>query len=1109
MEPGVQFIEELLLLEVSDYHVLKFTDSLSNSILGNLQWGQSCYLDSSLLVCRVKGNMLDIQQLFTHSTIPDPPSRLQKYQLDALESVPTLRFIFKQPIVPNLDFLIEQETYTIYIATTDGSIYKLEFQQNIPFTFNNTEYLQGYSCYLVPNCSATSFCLLRQSKEAENIKDVVCLGTETGSYFVATLLSVENNDNIIIPSSIIQVDTPFNLVSKFTSFFRSATHERVLRVVNLKTSLLVTVSSAGMLRLWNSERLSLICELDIKVRDLTDIKIAKHAIADKKYLALSYRDAHIWTVSLFVVDSEEIKHHGDFLGRPGEEVRDIALGSKGLWIVWKAKTCRVSQYPFDNDKGGEVFTFEDSFEKHILEDAKWEENDDQIEYLMTRLTVPGRFNFSTINHAVSNVFEVADSILEETEYKETIYNIISSNTQPAQTLYAILQNCITQQQLSYDILSVSFSEDGSYTLPIILRDKNAIGIIRKPSCWIEKLSLASSKISTQFSSLSNNPDHEKIAEFKMKNEGKGLSIVLNSIRLWRLGFENRIERMFESCFYKGLQGVYDIEMPYHLQLLIARHLPNKWQDLIDKEIENTKQIIGNKDALHSKPASTYWAPFAVAIISRSVCTSVEAIYEYLLDLLLLTILSTKLSPSSPNPHTEILMHKLTGLVYPLFAVSKTIRYGVDSLTSSGFYSSCASIYNFPPNVSLALVYDRRESLLGQTSDFSFMNLSHWVHSSILRAIKLITFTVPLVSNTSSPYLLSFLVENSYPEAAVYFLSLMKEKNAGIVYLKGLAYMLLSDSTSASSELLTVDGLIDIDIDTSTKNNAEFYNGPWIRKDMSPLRDRSEFDIYSVYHSLLWKNVRYPDIRKSVIVGSLMTCSQTDLEEKLYTCFMGLVEVGDFPNAMTCVMDMREEERVKECLQKFVEAVYNTACVSALVSVPFTPYHKDLIDEILKRKSELQHFDLHRTISAKQHQRRASELFKDILDPEDRTISNKISLDWHTLRYAFSLRNFDYKQAAESMFRQYKSILAFLETSDLPIPEVEFLMSLIKESLLLTTICLRSLPRDEAFIVYKKLKRTSGMKRDSMRNPRAELEEYEKGELITLGDIENLLFTKIE
>lgn len=1108
MEPGVQFIEELLPIEVSDYHVLRFTEDSSNQILGNQQWSQTCYLNSSLLICRVKGNMLDIQQLFTHCNIPEPTSNLQKYQLDALESAPTLRFIFKQPIVPNLDFLIESEIYTLYVATSDGSIFKLEFQQNIPFTSNN-EYLKGYNCYLVPNCQATSVCLLRQGKEADSIKDVICLGTENGSYFVATLMSSDYNENIILPSSVIQVDTPFNLVSKFTSFFRSATHERILRVINLKSHLLLTISSSGMLRLWNSERYSLICELDIKVRDLTYLKTAKYVQVDKKYLALSYTDNNLCIVSLFNIESDEIKHQGDFLGRPGEEVKDIALGIKGLWIVWKCNVCRVVQYSLDRDIGGEVYTWEDTLQKYLLEDKKSNEVDDPLEYLLQRITVTGRFNFTTINQAFCNVFGKSEQVLDETKIKKTIYKLVKDNTNPIETLIAILEECIGKQEISYDIISIAYSEDDSYTLPIILRENNAIGIVRKPSCWIEKLSLASSKLTTQYSNLlANSLDKDKdriLAEFKIKNEGKGMSIVINSVRLWRLSFNYRLEQKFESCFYNGLQHIYETEIPYNLQLLIIRHLPNNWHEFINKEIDNTQEIIGTKSNSNSQPSTSYWTPFAVSMISRSVCTSIEAIYEYLLDLLTFTIISSKLSSSIQNPNTESLICRLIGIVYPLFSVSRTLKYSIESLNTSGFWSSCASIYYFPLNVCVALTSDRRDSLLGLSSGFNYMYMSHWMHSSILRVIKLCTFTIPFIANTSSPYLLSFLIENTYSEAALYFLTLMKEKNAGIVYMKGLAYLQQNDFSHSSKELLSVDSLIDIDYNT----NAEFYNGPWIRKDQSPLRDRSGFDINAVYHTLLWKNIRDSKIRQQVMIGSLMTYSQTEMEDKLMGCFNGLVEVGDYLNAMNCVMDIKDEDKVRECLGKLVDAIYSTACVRELVKIQFSPYHKDIIDEILKRKSEEQNFDLIRTICTKQYFQKASKLFREILHPDERAVRNRVPHDWNTIRYVFCLRNYDYKQAAESMFRQYDSILTFLKTTELPLPEVEFLMSLIKEALLLTTVCLRSLPRDEAFIVSKKLRKTSGMKRDHTGKYRPEFQEYEKGELATLSDIENLLFAKLE
>lgn len=228
---------------------------------------------------------MELEQLF-FSSIEDIETQLQRDEIQNFEESLKLKIVLPSDLIRDINMFCDQEIFCLFMATTDGKIYKFKFKQNWPFTKSRRNFI-GVSGYTL-DVNPVSFCVLKVGAE-----DDICIGSSNGSLHFASLPQ-SNADQYTKPLQITEIGPPSNLIKAFSNMLRQQVKiEFILRVASMRANQVICLSSLGFLRLYNSSKPSLSSEVDLGTGEISNYKFASLSVPSKPYIAVGIKDKDI------------------------------------------------------------------------------------------------------------------------------------------------------------------------------------------------------------------------------------------------------------------------------------------------------------------------------------------------------------------------------------------------------------------------------------------------------------------------------------------------------------------------------------------------------------------------------------------------------------------------------------------------------------------------------------------------------------------------------------------------------------------------------------------------------------------------------------------------
>ncbi|CAG9316144.1 unnamed protein product [Blepharisma stoltei] len=1080
---GVTYKEEIISKPTYDLDVLDYFKSSSSHLNSEGEsWSQVFYLEASLLLIKVSGSEVELEQIFW-AVNEDLESVFQPDEIKNLEESMMLKIILPSALLRNIGIHVNSDFFALYMATVEGKVYKFCFKQNWPFLKSRRNFL-GMAGYSLDNIEPVSFCLIASGEE-----DDVCFGLANGSLCFA-LLPPPVADHYTKPIQITEIGPPSNLLKAFSNMLRQQKKlELIWRVEKIQKNQLICLSSMGFLRLYDTQRPALLSEIDLGSSELRvgEYKFCRLPVPSNPCIAVGYKVNNYWHAALFRVENSEIKYVTDFNGKENEELIDLSISEVGLWSVWSGENSpRVEVWSFSN-KYEQVYIWDTDFLYEHLRDQDTIENSlDHYKAALERICIPGRFT--------KNILEKVLSKYVHPNYKfssPAISDEIQHEVHDPNTLLKILDEAKLIQISDYSITSFcAYSEEIGDFLPIIIRGNSTIGILRKTKRHIEAKSLKIEQIACKFSKINQRFDQKEISEFKFYCDGEGLENAMCIARIWRKGFQSIFDEGAYKSFPDAIKKIVSQPIPYHMLQLLTRSLSKVTPMVFSSEVIKLQKLFTPLAMMEFPDSVNYWPPF-MSIFAGKACNSLVRSYnEYILDLIAIGALATTTIREVLNEMIhERLLFDLAQISHAVFLLSKTLNTPVKEIyTVRTYFPALLFKYEFPLSISSLYILENSPHILGGREGFSVVQLSIWVRKIVSRSRRRLLFSLPLQTNSSCPNIAKTLVNANQTETAISMLNLLQVKNAATEYLKGLSYMYTNPKKSQEI-LLGIDAILEYDMDDKSKE--DFDKGPWMRHiGNSALAHVGGFQLR--FHDSLYRAVDNPDIKKEIALSTLSTCTiKWENSDVIKHCLSQLIPQKSYHAAFSLLLTIEDEIILADCL----EALLNNACESnefyQILSIPMSPTIKEICIKILKTFAYDEHFDL-------KFEKYPAGLFPEI-EPQK---LNKMR--WYTAFYTFCMFHLHYSPAAELCYLRYSEIKYYSKTKEFDGGEEEFLKKLQKEALLLCSLAVRSISSNakECWFLVTKANQSSDKKRKI--NGALQKENKIIREIIRLEDIEENL-----
>lgn len=169
---GVLYREQVFTLTRTVGCTLNFTQG--QTALGR-SFSQLFYLEKSVLLCKVLGTFLELQQLYLCS-----PS--EHSGVESVNSNSALKVLLHSQILPDVHLTSDPDVFHLILALESGEVLKLAFKQGVPFNEAGKTFYLGKNSYCFGDFAPTAFSLTHSGDQ-----DEVCFGLQSGGVALAQL----------------------------------------------------------------------------------------------------------------------------------------------------------------------------------------------------------------------------------------------------------------------------------------------------------------------------------------------------------------------------------------------------------------------------------------------------------------------------------------------------------------------------------------------------------------------------------------------------------------------------------------------------------------------------------------------------------------------------------------------------------------------------------------------------------------------------------------------------------------------------------------------------------------------------------------------------------
>lgn len=1051
---GIAYKEEIISYGSDTEITLNYTGDLEDS--NELDWSQAFYQRFSVLLCKVYNSTLILDQLFF--ALPSSDA----FSIHSIEHNKRIRIRFPGKIIPQICLCSDPQSFTLFVATAIGHIYKLTFLQDQGFTENcNVKDVGGY---MLENLNPRCFALVSISSDDYE----VCLGLETGPICFATLPMPLTNE-YIFPSKTRIVEINANFIKKVKAFVCSRpVQERVLRVANLKDRQMLALSNFGVVRLYNTDRISLLREIDLEVGLVQEFKFAYFVKNKDKFVAIGLPDGTTWWILIIKILSASFEVSGKFTEK-GFLV-DLGVDAQGVWSAWiDDNKGKIVFKPFQPSGSGGVFSFDDQILAENLEDDAITNKKPQVKEVVSRILAPGRFTKQIIEDALNTTINLSLADLNQLENYSLseVLNVLN---------YAKMKNWKNSQ-----ILALACSDELGHFPVFVIRGVDRVGVMRSVNGQIDSPSLYIKKSAIDWNPLNRVSHPESLAYFRLACNASKLSKCLIVLHTWRqnlkLSPEGNIKNQLDKIVNKPMSDAL-----FHL---LKRTLPTNINEQVRQAFKMFELYCTSHNNTQSKPYSAYISRFSLTLLGSSLISTLQAFKDYFIDLSLFLLLCGKtLKP--------VLLHEIDlGLVRNSLNITEFLWALTNTLSSPFNQATCKTDWStlnqfaFRPSVSPLYINARSEFLIAKSELFSIENCNLWILNTMNLALQdLLTISEGFVGRNYA--LMNVLVEYGQIERITDWYKQLDCLDAPGWYFTAKA--LIAEGKTSQAQHLLIRASTDCMSSNPEANKEKLFNGPWL---VQPENSFMSQNIFNLINSAICKSLENSQKKGIILADFIISTLYADFcPQKIEKTVEDLTRCLLFSEAFT-VLQCNNRKIVKKTVCDLIEKAVESGKFAEFLCLPLLGCTKDMIHNFLLKKAANEHFDLFRTITHEDYYDQALNLFSSQYPREDR--KKQFGLSWTLAFYSYSMRNLRFASAAEASYKIMKEIENHLAIAHkLPVKEKEFLTQLAEDYLVLTTLAARSINKDKSkcwFRVAETLQKTR------------KLDKEESMKLVTLPELE--------
>ena len=1017
---GIAYKEEVLSYETDSEIHLNFSESVEES--SELSWSQIIYLKSSVLVCKVFGSTLILEQLFFIYPTSDQDTN------KSIEKSKKIRLTLQGLIVPQLAFVMSEENFTIFIATSKSYVYKLTFNQDTGFTDNSN--IKESGGYILEQLFPCSFALISMNEDEYEF----CMGLENGNLCFASFPASLTGE-YICANKIVELKVKTNLIKSLKDYvFRRSLIEKTIRIANVKNFRIVTLSSFGVLRLHNSEKRTFLAELDLETGPIGENKFAFSTMGKESHVVVGIPDASNWWIWVARSTDSSI----EIVSKYSESglLIDLAVDFQGIWSAWTDdKRGKVLCYPFTIEEAG-VFSRNDQIAIDIIEDSVCEQSDEQ-EDIVKRIFVPNRFPKKVLESVLNKEDVKIDSLDELRELNLFRLKRIF--------IYFKQSNCNWNE-----IIGLCCNEEPGRFPPIVLRRGGLLGLIRPVSNFIEKKSLAIQKEAIDWNPLNQVSFPESLVMFRHGCKLVGLDKCLVLVRTWRQNFKiDSNENLIVSLKSILTNNIHD-----SLCSLLRKFIPSRLNyhiGIIFQEFASCSASIQEKNkAMYQRTDTQY----SQSLFSIAIYRIIKDMTSYFIDLTLFLLLCQgSLSDSVFDQATPEHFNSCLIVTNYLWALTETLgsKYQEKLKDSNDNFDFCQELYSFPAIISNFYFCNRSYSIYKETDIFSIEHLNDWICRVLTVAVKDV-----IGSNRNCVFknyaLLDVLSSKGQSESIDFWIRMNGDLNIAGWYYMGKS--LIVEGKFFDAQRYFVKAATDLLSGNHEDNYNRLLESPFeINKHKRLVFCNQSFNMLNYFLS---KEMDVK-LRKSMILFDFILSSffAEFSQETVEMYLKKLISYLAFDESYEVVKILGNKKLENRLLRLLVDKAVSSGNFSKIIQIPLSPVHKSTIFTYLIKNSRNEHFDLFSILTHKDYHEITKDLFSQSMHDIER--GQNVHNFWHKSLYSFASKHYQYSLAAEASYYFCKEIEDFLNISNnLSEPERYFVVSLYEHYLLLTLLAMRNI-----------------------------------------------------
>lgn len=1053
---GIAYKEEVLSYETDSEIALNFSESIEES--QELSWSQIIYLKSSVLICKVFGSTLLLEQLFF--TYP----RSDEVTIQSIEKSKKIRLNLQGLIVPQLATSMSEEVFNIFIATSKGLVYKLTFNQDTGFNDNSN--IKEFGAYVLEELFPCSFTLISMNDDEYEF----CMGLENGNLCFASFPAVLTGE-YICPNKVFQVKVKTNLIKSIKDYvFRRPLIDKTIRIANVKNFRIVTLSSFGVLRLHNSEKRTCLAELDLETGPINESKFAFCTMDKVSHVVVGAASSSTWWV--WVAKSTDCKI--EIVSKYTENglLIDLAVDFQGIWSAWTDdKRGKVICYPFTIEEAG-VFSRNDQIAIDNLEDSICEQSTEQ-EDIIKRIFVPNRFPKKLI-----------EAVLDKQEVKVKSFDELKR-----MNIFKLKRIFIYFKQNNWnwnEIIGLCCNEEPGRFPPIVIRRGNLLGLIRPVSNFIEKKSLAIQKEAIDWNPLNQVSFPESLIMFKHGCKLVGLDKCLVLVHTWR----QNLKISTEENLIESLKSIAKVNIHDSISSLLKKFIPsrlNLYVETIFQEFESCTSKIQEKAKSTFQETNTFYSR---SLFSIGIYRIIKDLSSYFIDLsLFLLLCQGSLSESVFDQVAPENLNLCFIITNYLWVLTETLgsNYLEKSKNSNENFNPWLESYSYPAIISNFYFNNRSSLICKETDIFSIEHLNDWICQVLNIAVKDV-----VGSNMGFEFrnyaLLDVLSSNGQSESIDFWIRMNGDWNIAGWYYLGKS--LVVEGKFLDAQRYFMKAATDLLSGNHENNYNRLVDSPFeIGKHKTLVFCNQNFNMLNYFLS----KEMDAKMRKSMILFDFVLSSYFAefSEETIENYSKKLIKYQSFVESYEILKIIGNKKIEKRLIKLLVDVAVSSGNFSKIIQIPLSPYHKSTIFTYLIEKSKNEHFDLFSIITHKDYHEATKNLFYHCLPDVER--GQNVNNFWNKSLYSFASMHHQYSLAAEASYKFSKEIEDYLNISkNLLHAERAFVVSLLENYLLLTLLAMRNIGSNVEFRYIRVVDFDKKTKDGSV---------YEVMKIVTIGEIE--------